>query len=352
MIAMSRKQRHARAAFTLLELVVVLAILAVVTTLAVRSLDGLEDQSRYEKNVRGFDELSAAVLGSPDDRAADGTRTVSGFVADMGRLPKAVADGNGNLTLAELWKGPTDNRFKFNVWQAIAVNCTPSNLADQEVVVPSGWRGPYLRLPIGTTTLLDGWGNPMSSPAASSPDDPDGIGYARLLNSDDDDGITADQEIRIIRHLGANGRVDPSNPLNSGYDKDGQLDFNESFSATLTVQVEVLKGNSAAQLDLSDRLEVRVFSPRTPAPDNPSMIGVTQQIKSFETTPPNPPLLLPLPNPVTVTFPQLQGLTIGPRVIRAYFTDAGVETTSYRKSTVKHITLRPGANIVTLTIDR
>ena len=348
---MSRKQRHARAAFTLLELVVVLAILAVVTTLAIRSLDGLEDQSRYEKNVRGFEELSAAVLGSPDDRAADGTRTVSGFVADMGRLPKAVADENGNLTLAELWEKP-QGVDKFDVRQAIANNCTPSNLADEEVVVPGGWRGPYLRLPIGATAWLDGWGNPMSSPAASLPDDPYGIGYARLRNRDDDDDMTAGQEIRIIRHLGADGRVGPSNQLYRGYDKDGQLDFNETFSATLTVQVEVLKDNSAAQLDLSDRLEVRVFSPRTPNSNDLSMIGVTQQIKSFETTPPNPPLLLPLPNPVTVTFHQLQGLTVGPRVIRAYFTDAGIETTSYRKSTVKHITLRPGANIVTLTIDR
>ena len=34
-------------------------------------------------------------------------------------------------------------------------------LADSSVYVPTGWRGPYLRLPFGKSRLFDPWGNPM-----------------------------------------------------------------------------------------------------------------------------------------------------------------------------------------------
>src|SRR5688572_22825214 len=99
---MKPSNQTARAGFTLLELVVVLAILAITTGLAVRALDRVEDQRRFESAQRGFEELSEAVLGSPDDRNVDGTRTISGFVADMGRLPRTTDEG-GALTLQELW---------------------------------------------------------------------------------------------------------------------------------------------------------------------------------------------------------------------------------------------------------
>lgn len=332
---MSRKLRHARAAFTLLELVVVLAILAVVTTLAVRSLDGLEDQGRYEKNVHGFEELSAAVLGSPDDRAADGTRTVSGFVADMGRLPRTVADGSGELTLAELWQYPGDN-FKFDVRQASVANGVPATLIDPQVYVAGGWRGPYLRLPTGAATWLDGWGNPMSSPAASSPGDPNGIGYARLRNTNDLPINAAGEEIRIIRHLGANGRFDPLDP---GYDRDDKLSFTDGFTSTLTVQVKVVDIDPPITPIPSGTVTICLFGPD---PANSGKILVQQ-------TDPAQLAFTVTEDPTTGVFP---GLTIGSRVVRAYFNVATTTASALDKSAVKNITLRPGANFVELTIDR
>src|SRR4051794_2579572 len=98
---MKLRNRKGPAGFTLLELVVVLAILAVVTALATRALSTLEDQRRFEATQRGLAELDAAVLGSPNDRAPDGSQIASGFVADMGRLPRTV--GSPELTLQELW---------------------------------------------------------------------------------------------------------------------------------------------------------------------------------------------------------------------------------------------------------
>ena len=88
--------------FTLLELVIVLAILAALTTVAVRSLDGVEDQSRYDATRRSLDNIQAAVLGAANERDADGSLLVTGFVADMGRLPYAVG-GDPTTQLQELW---------------------------------------------------------------------------------------------------------------------------------------------------------------------------------------------------------------------------------------------------------
>ncbi|HSJ03781.1 MAG TPA: prepilin-type N-terminal cleavage/methylation domain-containing protein, partial [Verrucomicrobium sp.] len=157
------RNRSHPAAFTLMELVVVLAILAVVTSLAVRSVDRVEDQGRYEANLRIMQEIETAVLGSPDDRALDGTRVLSGFVADMGRLPRTVEETvhiSGieaeALTLRELWDWPPAGK-KYDVRKASLTNLAVEDPVhvDEQVYVPGGWRGPYLRLPMEETALRD-----------------------------------------------------------------------------------------------------------------------------------------------------------------------------------------------------
>lgn len=318
-------------AFTLLELVVVLAILSVVTALAVRALDRVEDQRRYEAAQRSFEELEAAIVGSPDDRAADGTRTLGGFVADMGRLPRAV--GSTNLSLAELLESPG---VTYDIRPAIQLHGVPLASEDPQVLVPGGWRGPYLRLPTGTTTLLDAWGNPMTSPAMVNPPAPETTGYARLRDAGDNPITTAGQEVRIIRHLGANGKADA---LDTGYDRDQALVLgDDQFKAAISGHVEVLDGDSPATPDLGDSVTIRVFGPDSA---NPAQISVINLTVPFTT------------NPVTWSIPVASGATIGPRVIRAYFDDANSSgTTNFRKSAVKPVTLRPGANRVDLVIDR
>lgn len=331
---MSRSRSPAKTAFTLLELVVVLAILAAVTALAVRALDGVDDQRRFESAQRGLEELEFAVLGSPDDRAADGSRTVSGFVADMGRLPRTV--GVTDLAPRELWENPG---VPFDVRAAVVANGVAVADEDPQVLVPGGWRAPYLRLGIGAATLLDGWGNPVTSPANPSPPNPDTTGYARLRDASDNPITAAGQEIRIVRHLGANGRLDAAD---TAYDRDEPLAFtNDKFQAALIGQVEVLKEDSpptAAPTDTADTVTIRVFGPN---PANPAQISVASVTVPFAT------------NPVTWSIPAAAGATIGPRVVRAYFNDVnGSGTTTFRKSPVKNVTLQAGANQLALTIDR
>ena len=136
---------------TLVEVLVVLTILALLTTVAVTSSDVFLSQGRYEATTRTLTDIQEAVLGPPNARQADGTLISTGFIADVGRsLLSTSADPT--LALSELWALPS-GMAPFSLIQS-------SN--DTDVVVPCGWRGPYLRLPVGQSNVRDGWGNAMN----------------------------------------------------------------------------------------------------------------------------------------------------------------------------------------------
>ncbi len=328
---MQMKNPKRQYGFTLLELVVVLAILAMVTALATREIGHVQDQQRFETAQRGMEDIEAAILGSPEDRLPDGTRVAAGFVADMGRLPRTT--GTTQLTLGELWTSPG---ALFDVRAAVPSNGVAASSEDPEVLVPGGWRGPYIRLPLGTDILRDGWGNPYVSPLDLSPSDPNGTGYARLRDLGDNALTSIGQEIRIIRHLGANGLSDLSD---TGYDRDVAITFsNAAVLAGLKGHVEVLNGNSPAVADPADTVTIRAFGPD---PDDGSRIRVWSTSQPFAS------------NPVVWEIPAADGLTIGPRVVRAYFNDVnGSGTSNYRKGAVKAVMLSAGVNLLDLQIDR
>jgi len=137
-----------RRGFTLIEMVAVLFVLALTTHLAVRSCAHLLDAKRTQAADRQLETLRRAVY-DPE--------TATGFLADTGRL---VMPTNG--TLAELWIRPPAMR-PYGVRPATRANLVPAvqALEDSSVYVPTGWRGPYLRLPLGQRELLDPWGNPI-----------------------------------------------------------------------------------------------------------------------------------------------------------------------------------------------
>ena len=153
--------------FTLVELVVVLAVIAVLTHLAVRELSHLRDAKLSKAADNQLEEIRASVYSRiPGEEA-------TGFLADMGRLPRPADDVRTdrssrttvtNSTLSELWLMPSDAK-PYAVRQATAENLVPglASLANDAVYVPTGWRGPYLRLPFGKTRLLDPWGNPVEA---------------------------------------------------------------------------------------------------------------------------------------------------------------------------------------------
>lgn len=134
--------------FTFLEMTVVIAVIAIVTHLAVREIGHYREEKLSE---------------AADRQLADIREAAHRFLCDVGRLPKLVAatnsEGETVWTLSELWKRP-----------AGLVECR--RVEKDGVHLAVGWKGPYLKLPFGRDRLLDPWGNPMEFE--------DGAGLQRL----------------------------------------------------------------------------------------------------------------------------------------------------------------------------
>ena len=124
MTRIKRPPRLSRSGFTLMELLVVLLIIGILSTVALRTIDAARDRGLFDQTSAEMDQLVKATMGDPN-LLTDGRRTDFGFYGDMGRLP---------YDLHELVVPVSDPR----------------------------WRGPYLRLSVGGDTtgyLRDAWGN-------------------------------------------------------------------------------------------------------------------------------------------------------------------------------------------------
>lgn len=175
------KLRRCPAGLTLLELIVALGVLAVLSSMAVRALDPLADQARYEMTQRLLNELRDATLGDTDMNPIDGQRLVSGFLADTGSLPASI-----------------DNLITKPA--GLAAYSLQSFDSDRDTVndvsLSSGWRGPYFQLGAGQSSVLDGWGrSPLVDPDAGDFD------FTSTAADDDsiapEDGYLADLKVTI-----------------------------------------------------------------------------------------------------------------------------------------------------------
>lgn len=135
---------HGRlAGFTLLEMVLVLFLVGLMASAAMMLTEGVEDQTKYDETKRRMELIRKAIVGDPT-RTVNGGPEISGFVADMGRLPGC---------LREL--------LEANDCAEPANPLTPWSI-DANTGIASGWRGPYLQtLPErdGALRFRDGYGN-------------------------------------------------------------------------------------------------------------------------------------------------------------------------------------------------
>lgn len=223
--------------FTLLELVLVLSILSVATLLLTQSFSGYQHEQRVRRSNALLAELLAAISGAPPV-AANGTEQPF-FVGDLGRLPRAVTNGNdrAQLTLGELVERP-EFAPEYGVFSAKTNLCARARAdglsplpMDNGVMVPMGWRGPYLKLLPGAESpwVRDGWGNAMVSKNAAEGrlDFSAGELPNRLLGADwaYGDGVaeqsaTNGMPVCFIRHLGADGLSELTEGPADSYDRD------------------------------------------------------------------------------------------------------------------------------------
>lgn len=137
---------------TLIELTVVLLILTSLATVALRSTTGLVEQTRWEQTKKRYEEIKKAIIGDPKLVIND-QPDISGFVADMGRLP---------TNIREL----LSREYCSNDYSVITSgDCTGTWVIQTAYTTSSGglsfgWHGPYLAISTSDAdkfAFSDGW---------------------------------------------------------------------------------------------------------------------------------------------------------------------------------------------------
>jgi len=111
--------------YSLIELIVVVIIMGIMASVAVKSLGRLTDTSRVEETKQELDKLAYAIAGDPD-LVSGGVRTDYGYIGDVGSLPANLGSLAANPGGWSTWAGPyiqddfssgsPDTTFKIDAW--------------------------------------------------------------------------------------------------------------------------------------------------------------------------------------------------------------------------------------------
>lgn len=314
---------------TLVELVVVLALLVVVSTLALESTKRVVSQGRFDATTRQLDAIESAVVGDYGRPGPLPDSPFAGFVADTGGLPQLIysnSDPNDSAAfqLGELWA--RSSRLQ-------AYEIKTADAIDPDVILGTGWRGPYLRLSTASGDsggIKDAWGAPFQFSVADSE------AYAPMT-------YTSGSRIRALRSLGSNSGLS-SDP----YDREFRAVF-QDVAKDIDRVTSSVSGTISLDPNDGNKVVVAVFGPD---PDDGTL---TASYAILDT---------PASGSLTYTSTDFTGppITCGPRVIRAYQgTDLdplsppilSEQTTNAngKFSEIHRVELRPGGLIQNLAFD-
>lgn len=244
-------QRHFEAGFTLLELLLVVAILSSLALAATTFVDNRDGQDRFEETRQRLEYIRKAVAGdtrwSLNDQPA-----VTGFTADMGRLPQ---------NLDELIRQPTD--------------CDPITVGSQTCAwsfdtssgLWAGWHGPYIHAFIEQSNLCsgeqpyrDGWGNAGCAN--------DNFGWSVALADDPENIELPDDALKdalTVKSKGSDGAVGGSDYA-VDYPASGYLVERSDFQFNLkgwSVSVRFVNpaGGTSVLPVASQTLKLRIYYP-------------------------------------------------------------------------------------------
>jgi len=186
--------------FTLLELVVVVALLGMIASLATDFTIFNNNQNRFDITKTKLDSIHQAILGVPGS-TVNGEVVISGFVADTGEVPRHLIA----LVVGGYCLNP---KFLRN-----AADCETNNSGDWQTY--ANWDGPYLQAldlvegrfnssDISYQVFRDGWGNSAQqwlNMTADEEQQEDVLNFGWWVNVSGND-IT-------VRSVGLNGLVDP-----------------------------------------------------------------------------------------------------------------------------------------------
>jgi competence protein ComGC len=130
--------------FSLLELLIVLAIMVTMTSMTLSLFENSDIELRYQRTVSKLKDIERAMLGDPSI-VANVQRQLSGYVVDMGRPPESISD---------LY----NQDVNFASWNPEYPVGSGNVLTEIELL--KGKRGSYLSSLPGAAEFRDGWGRP------------------------------------------------------------------------------------------------------------------------------------------------------------------------------------------------
>lgn len=183
-----------RKGVTLLELLIVLMIIGLLVTAAVRTWDVSLQRSRFNSTVKEMEQLVWAIAGNPDLISA-GKRTDFGYVGDNGVLPPTLRDLRENISNYITWRGPyiqpafqeSPQSYMIDAWGDTYVYPHPFTIPDTAPIYIRSYGGGSVAIP--QTWLTKIVANRMSDLLANMVAGNIYDGYNKPLGTSDQDTV-------------------------------------------------------------------------------------------------------------------------------------------------------------------